>query len=225
LAVEIASAIKSTGSALLPSDTDEKGNYKWSIKYADTKQARDISPFMDYLNYSNRQKLSALGIPSAILGEATFGQADAQADMLIVIIEDIVSQIEDVIQKDVVSQIVDYNFGPKHISKVKLRIDRSSLGRKKLFKEILVNMMRISASVGGDKPKNMPSIPGLCEDLGVPVELYSELFNEGVGQPQSSKTKSPLDEMIDNEDSNNIRRINQTDRSDKDRANSEGVID
>jgi hypothetical protein len=220
LAVELGGAVKSTGVALLPSDIDEKGNYKWTIKYADNKQGQDSSPFMDYLRYGDVKKLSALGIPSAVLGDATFGQADAQSDMLLVIIEDIVSQIENVIQRDIVSQIVEYNFGPKQVSKVKLKIDRSSLGRKKLFKEILVNMIRTGSSIPGYEPKIVPSVPGLCDDLAIPVEEFTQAF-----RPSSNPGRGAVDDLTRIEDSNGIDRINPTDRSDNDRKNSGGIID
>jgi hypothetical protein len=228
LAAKYAQSIKSSGVVILPSETDEKGTQKWSVKYADTQQRGDSSPFMNYIKHADNRKLSAIGIPSAVLGDATFGQADAQADLLLVIIEDIVSQIEDAIQKDVLNQLVSFNWGPKEISKFRLVIDRSSLGRKKLFKEVLIQVLRIASSQSGLNPKNIPSIVGMCEDLGIPVSNFKDMFdiamNTGEPYDEDDEGMGDLDrEAQAIEDSNGINRIVEPDRSDRDRPNKSDI--
>jgi hypothetical protein len=224
VAARYAQSIKSTGVLILPSSTDDKGNKKWTAEYADNKQNSDNSPFMNYIKYADNRKMSAIGVPAAVLGDATYGQADAQSDLLLVIIEDIVSQIEEVIQKDVVRQLVEFNWGPKEVPKVKLTIDRSSLGRKKLFKEVLIHVMRIASTREGFDPKNLPSIIGLCEDLDIPVSRFEDMFNLRE-VPDSDElggaAQDPLDEWIEDMDSNDVHRIQETDRSDEDRKNKE----
>ena len=222
LAARYAQSIKSSGVVILPSSVDDKGNHKWSVAYADTKRASDSSPFMDYIQYADSRKLSAIGIPAAVLGDATFGQADAQGDLLLVIIEDIISQIEDVIQKDVVRQLVEFNWGPKEVSKVKLTIDRSSLGRKRLFKEILIHVLRIASSREGLNPKNLPDIAGMCEDLDIPIGNFADMFvkaDPAAGEKSASKSPDPMDEWENDIDSNGVDRIQEPDRSEDYRKN------
>jgi len=218
LAARYAQSIKSSGVLILPSGTDDKGNYKWSAKYADTKRSSDSSPYMSYIEYADSRKLSAIGIPSAVLGDATFGQADAQSDLLLVIIEDIVSQIENVIQKDVLRQLVEFNWGPKEVPKVKLTIDRSSLGRKKLFKEILLHTMRMSPNTKGFNHKNLPDIVGLCEDLDVPVGNFQDMFNltnleMGQEEVEGNNNQDSMRDWENDIDSNGVERITEPDRS------------
>lgn len=225
LAVRLVEMLQSQGAVMLPSEETEKGNPKWSLKYADNKQTGDDSPFLKFIEFSDRKKLQAIGIPDSVLvSGSNFSMADAGGDMLVVIIEDIVSQLEDVIQKDIVEPLVEYNWGPKYISKVRLSIDKSGLGRRRLFKEILVNMMRIAASMPGDKPKAMPDIARMCEDMGIPVSVYNKIFNED-SKNSSAQTngKTPLQEIQDIEDGNDpyYGRPNPSDQSGQDRKNAQ----
>lgn len=224
LAVRLVEMLQSQGAVMLPSEETEKGNPKWSVKYADNRQSNGDSPFLKFIEFSDRKKLQAIGIPDAVLvSGSNFSMADAGGDMLVVIIEDIVNQLEDVIQKDIVEPLVEYNWGPKYISKVRLSIDKSGLGRRRLFKEILINMMRIAASMPGDKPKAMPDIARMCEDMGIPVSVYNQIFNENVkGDEAETSGESPLTEQQRNEDRNdeNIYRPNRTDRTGRDRPSS-----
>jgi hypothetical protein len=224
LAVRLVEMLQSQGAVMLPSEETEKGNPKWSVKYADNRQINGDSPFLKFIEFSDRKKLQAIGIPDSVLvSGSNFSMADAGGDMLVVIIEDIVNQLEDAIQKDIVEPLVEYNWGPKYISKVRLTIDKSGLGRRRLFKEILINMMRIAASMPGDKPKAMPDIARMCEDMGIPVSVYNQIFNENVKGTTETSEKSPLQEIQEEEDNNNpyYGRPNVSDQSGQDRKSAQ----
>lgn len=226
LAVELVEMLQGQGAVMMPSEETDNGNPKWDIKYADNRQNGDDSPFLKFIEFSDRKKLQAIGIPDSVLSsDSSFGMADAGGDMLVVIIEDIVTQLEDVIQKEIVEPLIEYNWGPKMLGKARITIDKSGLGRRRLFKEIFVNMMRIAASMPGDKPKVLPDLARMGEEMGVPVSVYNQIFNEGEGV-QKPVGETPVKEAQRDEDSNdrNRDRLNPTDRSDDERKNARNDV-
>jgi len=214
VAVSIAEGLRAHNVALIPSDETDKGNPKWDIKYADNKQNGNDSPHLKFIEFSDKKKLQAIGIPESVLSsDSGFQGIDAGGDLLVVIIEDIVNQLEDVIQKDVVDPLVEHNWGPRYCSKVKVKIDKSGLGRRRVFKEVLINMMRIAASIPGHKPKAMPDIADICKEMGIPVSLFDSIFDEAEFS-SDAKGESLLKEIQRNEDGNDINRdrLNPTER-------------
>src|SRR5699024_1625074 len=108
-----------------------------------------------------------------------YSNIDALVDILVVILEDIVGQLEDVIRRDVVHQLVEYNFGAEYISKVDFEIDRSALNQRKLWKEILKESLRLGFSTKGYRPANIPDNAKMMDQLGIPYGSFeSILFNQ-----------------------------------------------
>jgi len=202
IAKSIAKKMMADGIAVLPSETYDNGEHKWTISYADTKQSGSKSPFLDYLRYSDSKKMKGLGIPPSVAdAESNFSSADAGGDMLVVVVEDIVNQLEDCIQKDVVDQIVEYNFGPEMKSLVDLKIDKSALGRRRLMKEILKVMIRSGSSMNGHTIKSWPDPTSMMGELGITAAPFDDVFREMAGADRQAG-ETPVDEAEDDEDSN-----------------------
>lgn len=203
IAMMLANKMRSDGIVAVPSTTDDNGNDQWSIKYADTKQTTSESPFLDFLKYADQRKMKGLGIPPSVTdAESNFSNADAGGDMLVVVVEDIVNQLEERIQKDVVEDLVDYNFGPKYKSLVKLTIDKSALGRRNLMKEILKTMLRTGSSMQDFTLKAWPDPRSMMNELGILPASFDEIFKKTGSSTNRPAGESAVDEVEDDEGSN-----------------------
>jgi hypothetical protein len=218
VAMNIAKMLMNQGVVALPSETNDSGDKKWEIGFADTKhQSGQVNPFIEWLKYSDSKKMKGLGIPPAVAdGDSNFSTADAQSDMLVIIIEDIVNQLEEAIQDDVIDQIVENNFGPEFKSMVSLKIDKSALGRRNLAKEILKTMLRSGSSMQGHTLKSWPDPANLIKELGLSTSTFDGVFTEvqGADRPEG---ETPLDEAEDDEDSNTDARRDGKDERERER--------
>jgi cell wall-associated NlpC family hydrolase len=135
---------------------------------------------MTVLDLLEKQKAQSLGVFGAFVGKSNFSELDAKEDLVMITVEDIVDQIEQVVRTDVVNQIIAYNFGPKRIDEVEFEIDRNSLGRSKMIKEILKSAMQIQSSYAalGYFADAMPDTKAMCADLGIPVRSQLDQFEE-----------------------------------------------
>jgi hypothetical protein len=217
IAKNIAKKMMSDGLAVLPSETYDNGEHKWTIAYANTKQGASKSPFLEYLKYSDQKKMKGLGIPPSVAGaDSNFSSADAGGDMLVVVVEDIVNQLEDIIQKDVVEDIVEYNFGPEMKTLVNLKIDKSALGRRQLMKEILKVMIRTGTSMRGHTTKSWPDPSSMMNELGITSAPFADVFTEMAGADREDG-ESQVDEAERDEDSNTDARRSEPDDRDRER--------
>lgn len=186
----IAEKVQNEKTIILPSAVDkESGVEQWDIKYVELKNSEN-DPYLKAIEFYDKEMVEALGIfGNIIAGEANFSEIDAKEDLTIVMIEGLVDQIERCIQEDLVDWITAYNFGPKHIDDVRIHIDRNSLGRTKMLKDLLVEMMRIASSEKNGRPKKMPSIERIGEALGVPMEDYNNSMDRSMIDKQMEAEK------------------------------------
>lgn len=221
LALELGEMLQSIGMIAHPSETDERGNEKWSFKFAQEKNG-GVDNYLSVRKELDKLKFFGIGVPDMLTGDNNYSNIDALTDVLVVNLEDVVSQIEEIIQKDVVNQIVEYNFGPEYKSKVKLRIDRSSLNRRRVWKDVMDTMLRLGGSMKGYRLNSVPDIKAMGDDMGMPFTSFTEVFGEDERASMDSG-ETPLEE--DERD----RKSNQEDRqgqreSDEDRPTSKKDI-
>jgi hypothetical protein len=180
IALDILEQAMTNKAVALPSERDEKsGEPLWNIKFLEISNA-DVSNYMTVLDLLEKQKAQSLGVFGAFVGKSNFSELDAKEDLVMITVEDIVDQIEQVVRVDVVNQIIAYNFGPKRIDEVEFEIDRNSLGRSKMIKEILKSSMQIQSSYAalGYMADAMPDIKAMCSDLGIPFRSQLSQLEE-----------------------------------------------
>lgn len=180
IALDILEQAMTNKAIALPSERDEKsGEPLWNIKFLEIANA-EVSNYMTVLDLLEKQKAQSLGVFGAFVGKSNFSELDAKEDLVMITVEDIVDQIEAVVRTDVVDQIIAYNFGPKRISEVEFEIDRNSLGRSKMMKEILKTAMQIQSSYAqmGYFSDAMPDIKAICADLGIPFRSQLDQLDE-----------------------------------------------
>ena len=153
----------------LPSNTDEKGNYKWDLTYMNEDQRADM--FLRYIEHLNAMKLRALFVPERMVVQD--GEMGARAvakthlSVFLMGLEGLIEDIVDHINKYIVPQLVKYNFGddtpPVYIETSGLRIDS-----KNLLKQIIISIIK-----RGDVQIPVDMIKAL-EELDLPIQEDQE---------------------------------------------------
>lgn len=170
--------LMSFGSVTMPSTRDDHGEYVWSLTFAEGADAK-IDHYLDVLNHHKAEKLNGLGIFSSIaMDSANFSEVDAKADIQLLMLESDIDQIQEVIAKDIIAQIVSYNFGPEMVDRVHFKIDRAAFGKKKILKEIMSNVVRLMMSRPDERPKMLPDVSQGLGELGIDMLPYDDLMEE-----------------------------------------------
>lgn len=195
--------MKSGSRVTLSSDRDkESKEYVWDVEYVEPKESH-IDSFLKWEDQNEHKKLAALGVfASLVLPGSNFSDADAKLDLLISILEDLVSQIEKAIRSDVIDQAISYNFGPEYINQVDFSIDRGGLGRRNILKEVLNTTLRMSASQDGRYLIQWPDIQAMLKELGIPSAPFKNQFTED--SSVKLKGQTPLQEMEEDRQSNDV---------------------
>lgn len=188
IAEQLAQEVQSQKVVKMPSEFDKEGNPIWDIYYVELKNSEN-DPYLKALEYFDKKKVESIGLfGNMIVGQGNFSELDAKETMSLVMIESIVYQLEETIQRDLIDWITSYNFGPKWVDDVRIEIDRNSLGRSKALMDILKEMLRIVSTEKTGRPVEMPSIARISHILGVPTEKYENQLD-----------RSMLDEQMDKE--------------------------
>jgi hypothetical protein len=232
--------LDSQSSIGLPSDPHQNSDKaKWEAGFMEIKNS-DPGPYLKVLELLFRQKIAALGIPDSLLvGDAAYSTLDAVVDLLMIMIEDLVEQTENTIRRDLVDYVVEYNFGPEALTSFEYNIDRTGLGRTKLLKDIVVNLIRFNGSQGDLKPIISADLSKIFEEMNIPVSSYENLFRipEEIKKMKEDemklkkdaakqKSESMLKKAQNQEDTNGVNRVNKTDRSDEGRrTNKENIAE
>jgi hypothetical protein len=197
-----------------PYPTADGGGSRWDVGFMDIKNSSP-QPFLDVLEILFRQKVLSIGVPdSLIIGDTAYAQMDAAIDLLMQLLEDLLDQLERCIKTDVVDYIVAYNFGQDKTSKLKYRIDRNGLGKIKLMKDVLINLIRFEGSQGDFKPRAVADTAALFRKFGVSTVKFDDAYTEKVSE--NAKNKNMVKEDVKNGGANE-RRVNPSDRSGADR--------
>lgn len=176
LAASLIEDVLKGGAAVLSSAVYEDTNLKkWDIEFPNVPLT-DLQKYKEAFDNFMSLVLEALGIPSGLIhGDNNASELDAKIDLFFIMFENTLDQIETSIQKELVDWIVLYNFGQSAVGKATFQFDRNGLGRRAMLKELLINMLRVSTREGA-QPKALPSIMALCEDLGIKIAGYEDIF-------------------------------------------------
>lgn len=211
----------SNGACFLPHEIDEKGNQKWTVEFKEAKN-QSPEPYIKFKELSDSKKLQSIYIPEASLMNSNFSETDAKIDILMIIAEHLVNQIEHVIKRDVINQLVEYNFGPEFTELVDFNIDRTGLGRRSLLKEIYLASLRAGNNIKGYNVKNWLDFSAALEELGMPVAPFKQNFY----LDENSAPKEDLEAIDQNiKDSNGENRVTPDNRARERESKAKNVAD
>tara|TARA_Y100000034_G_scaffold130321_2_gene188471 strand:+ start:5159 stop:6817 length:1659 start_codon:yes stop_codon:yes gene_type:complete len=175
----MAEAVKSTGGVAMPSDRYEDGSFMWSLeyKYPDKNSAAN---YIEFLSYLDGKKMQGIGVPGAIVSQdsgSNYSDTDARVQILMIIVESLISMIEGTIKREILDYIVMYNFGNKYVDDLIFRMDRGALGRRKLLKELLLQYLKIAENQEGFVLNSFIDFDALLEDFGAPAAARDEVMS------------------------------------------------
>jgi hypothetical protein len=174
---------KGGNGVVLPSDRDEKGNYKYDVELKHDDKRGD--QFESYLKYKSGQILQALLTPPRVGGAhagSGLGTKDAgvQQDQHAEFLESILYDFFDYVNEQYVNPLVIYNFGQQAFeeSKTRLVVSGLSAGMKSMLKDILFKAFDEEMTLGSGK--NIPlykrlDCPAIMKELDVPMPSAEDL--------------------------------------------------
>jgi hypothetical protein len=112
--------------------------------------------------------------------------------------EGLVAEMESAINSEVIPSLVQYNFKSKKIVECNVRIESIQYDRKRILKEILIEMIRNMNTMLkiGKAPNLMPSLSEMSEVLGIPLRTFDEEWvdtvsdNNGDSMPVDTDRKA-----------------------------------
>jgi hypothetical protein len=140
--------------------------------------------FVEALNYLGAQILRSLLIPERVmtqdLSTGSFSMASSHAEIFLLSLEGLVAEMESAINSEIIPPLVQYNFKPKKIVECNIRMESIQYDRKRILKEILIEMIRNMNTMvkTGKAPNLMPSLSEMSEVLGIPLRTFDEEWVE-----------------------------------------------
>ena len=130
IAAAVLAALESSGSVAIPTTTaevlqeivnaDVANLYAWHVELLDDKGKKQAS-FNDRLKYLDSQKVRGLGFPERAILEGQFGtkaEAGVHLDLALNNFEAIDREIARMVNKQLINQLVELNFGSELVGKV-----------------------------------------------------------------------------------------------------------
>ena len=171
----------------LPFEPNKEGVNQWDLSYLQDEKRGEM--FVEALNYLGAQILRSLLIPERVmtqdLSTGSFSMASSHAEIFLLSEEGLVAEMESAINSEVIPSLVQYNFKPKKIVECNVRIESIQYDRKRILKEILIEMIRNMNTMLkiGKAPNLMPSLSEMSEVLGIPLRTFEEEWvDTGTGE-------------------------------------------
>ena len=180
IALRIGQNIVENSVVTLPYEPDKNGKNQWGVTYLEDERRGEM--FVSALSYLGAQILRALLTPERVvtqdLSTGSFSMANSHAEIFLLSQEGLTSEIEYAINTEIIPQLVYYNFKPKKVVPCTIKIEKIQYDRKRLLKEIYVEMIRNLNNLinKGTAPSFVPSLVDMAEVLGIPVRPFDEEY-------------------------------------------------
>ncbi len=174
-AATVISNLKAGGTAVFPDERDEAGNLRWDFQYLlDDKRA---DQFLRYIEHLAVMKLRALLVPERVLTQDTstgsYAMARAHTETFLLSEEILLQESLDHINKYLVPQLVEYNFGPDSGS---FQVRTSGLSRTNLeiLKDVLLRLFDDDGAGPGQRLRDIIDISKVLEELDIPKKMQEK---------------------------------------------------
>jgi len=181
LGLRIGNSMVSNAVGVLPNVFDSNGKSLWDMQYLMDDQR--VFMFIEVLNFINIMKTRSLLVPDNVAiqqgQEGSFASADAHSDIHFVLEESLLREFEQILNSQVVPYIVKYNFAPELRVACKVKIEKLTLTRKLLLKEVFNKMLGVINQFARDgaKPTLVPDIASIADILEIPVTPIKNVFD------------------------------------------------
>lgn len=170
------------------------GNKMWDMVHLQDDKRGEM--FVEALNFIDVKKLRGLLIPERTLtqGESgSFSMASAHTDVFWLQEEGLISDLEDVVNEQLVEPILQLNFAPGEMTPCRYKIDELNWDRKTLVKDVLDKVFSYLSTVArqGKVPKSLPDISEMLKILEIPEGTFDSLLFDGIEPLQSNSDGDP----------------------------------
>lgn len=195
LALQLGQALIEGSVVALPFRLDpEKKMNMWDVAFMESDQRGEM--FVSIRTHLSSKKLRGLFVPEIVVAEGTEARSRAtttQTDTFLSIEEGFVSDLEHILNTDVVHQVQELNFPPPERVLARLVMDRLSLDKRAIMREVLVEMIRtvrVLSRDGSMVPRLLPSLEAAAKVVGVPVEPWINAFPPLVPEENDDEGKT-----------------------------------
>lgn len=195
LGLKIGNGLVSNSVGVIPNAYNKDGKPLWNVEYLMDDQR--IFMFIEVLQFCNTMMSRAMLVPDTVATQTakggSFSQTDAHTDVHLMNEESLLREVEDVINNQLVPWIIKYNFTPDERVKCTVKLEKLTLTRKQLLKEVFNKMMGVINQMTRDGaiPLVMPDLGAIANALEIPVTKSENVFDlstwaPGGGSPDNS---------------------------------------
>jgi len=198
LALKFGEALVSNSVGVIPKQYNREGKELWDIQYLMDDQR--VFMFIEVLNFINVMISRSLMVPDTIgmqssSGRGSYSQTDAHADVHFINEEALIRDLESVLNNDVVPDIVKINFPEEDRVPCRIKIEKLTLTRKQLLKEVFLKMIGVLNQVirDGGRPYVLPDIEEICNILEIPNVDFDNVVDTSMVNNNSNNDESDDD--------------------------------
>lgn len=230
LGLKIGNGLVSNSVGVLPSVYNKDGKPNWDIQYLMDDQR--VFMFIEVLQFCNTMMSRAMLVPDTVATQSgkggSFSQTDAHADVHLMNEESLLREVEDVINNQLVPWIIKYNFTPEERVKCMVKLEKLTLTRKQLLKEVFNKMMGILNQFARDgaMPLVLPDLGAIASALEIPVTNSDNVFDLSSWAPGGGNNGGTPTDSSGNPDSTvDIDQQEKQDANNKDRETKRPPLD
>jgi len=234
LGLKIGNGLVSNSVGVLPSVYNRDGKPDWDIQYLMDDQR--VFMFIEVLQFCNTMMSRAMLVPDTVATQSgkggSFSQTDAHADVHLMNEESLLREVEDVINNQLVPWIIKYNFTPDERVKCMVKLEKLTLTRKQLLKEVFNKMMGILNQFARDgaMPLVLPDLGAIASALEIPVTNTDNVFDlsewaPGGGSGGNNGGGTPVDGSGNPDPTVDITQQEKQDANNKDRGTKRPPLD
>jgi len=197
LGLKIGNGLVSNSVGVIPSVYNKGDKPLWDVEYLMDDQR--IFMFIEVLQFCNTMMSRAMLVPDTVATQSgkggSFSQTDAHADVHLMNEESLLREVEDVINNQIIPWIIKYNFTPEERVKCTAKLEKLTMARKQLLKEVFNKLMGVVNQMARDGavPLVMPDLGAIANALEIPVTKADNVFDFSTWAPgnKSGGTKPP----------------------------------
>lgn len=161
-------------------ETKDGRDNQWKVQYMHDEKRGEM--FVDSIAHLETQILRGLLVPERTVTQdistGSYSMAASHAEAFLLAQEGTIASMEEAINAQLIPQLIEFNFKPKAQLPCILHIEEIQHDRKRLLKEIYVEVLRNvnTFAKGGKVPNLMPSLDEMSKVLKVPVVPFEEEY-------------------------------------------------
>jgi hypothetical protein len=166
-------------------ETKDGRSNKWDVAYLHDEKRGTM--FTDAIVHLETQILRGLLVPERVVTQdistGSYSMAATHAEAFLLSQEGLTTAMEDAVNEQLIPPLVEFNFKPKSRISCKLHIEGLQHDRKRLLKELFIEMVRNLGTFArqGVVPSALPNLVEMADILKIPMNIVQDMF-AGLGE-------------------------------------------